>query len=186
MGKENLKMKRALISVVAVLLCLVLVACTQSQIINSIDVALTAASIALPIVASAVGLPPATVAEIVSWIQTALKGLSAVSDDLLTGGPAATVAAKITADLSGVVASEPDLTGMPVAIASVVQALASDVRDILGTYGSTAKVGGSLHSGPGNDVRFGAHDRQRIIALRAKALGLLADSQVRLQMLEAK
>ena len=93
-------------------------------------------------------------------------------------------AAKITADLSGVVASEPDLTGMPVAIASVVQALANDVRDILGTYGSTAKVGGSLHSGPGNGVHFGTHDRQRIIALRAKALGLLADSQVRLQMLE--
>ena len=179
-----MRTRRKLFVTIAALVCLSLVGCTQNQIINSIDVALTAASIALPIVASAVGLPPATVAEIVTWIRTALKGLSAVSDDLLTGGPAATVAAKITADLSGVVASEPDLTGMPVAIASVVQALANDVRDILGTYGSTAKVGGSLHSGPGNGVHFGTHDRQRIIALRAKALGLLADSQVRLQMLE--
>lgn len=177
-------MKRIVVSVVAVLLCLILVACTQSQIINSIDVALTAASIALPIVASAVGLPPATAAEIVVWIQTALKGLSAVSDDLLTGGPTATVAAKITADLSGVVASEPDLTGMPVAIASVVQAFAGDVRDILDTYGSGANVGGSLHSGLGNYIRFGTHDRQRIIALRAEALGLLADCQVRMKALK--
>ena len=177
-------MKRALFSVVAILLCLALVACTQNQIINAVDVALTAASVALPIVASAVGLPPALVAEIITWIQSALKGLSAVSDDLLTGGPAPVVAAKITSDLSGVVAGVPNLQGLPVAIASVVQALAGDVQGILTTYGTGANVGGSLHSGHGNNVHFGTHDRQRLIALRAKALGLLADSQVRLQMLK--
>ncbi|MGA2769957.1 MAG: hypothetical protein ABSG26_03980 [Bryobacteraceae bacterium] len=181
-------MKRALVSVVAVLLCLVLAACTQSQIINSIDVALTAASIALPIVASAVGLPPAVVAEIVTWIQSALKGLSAVSDDLLTGGPAGTVAAKITADLSGVVAATPNLQGLPVAIASVVQALATDVQDILTTYGAStlSTTASRLSPSPlgGKEIHFGTHDRQRLIALRAKALGLLADSDVRLQMLK--
>lgn len=177
-------MKRALISVVAILLCLVLVACTQSQIINSVDVALTAASIALPIVASAVGLPPAVVTEIVTWIQTALKGLQAVTADLLTGGPASVVAAKITGDLSGVVASVPNLQGLPVAIASVVQTLAGDVTDILTTYGANAKVGGALHSGPGSEVHFGTHDRERLIALKAKAAGVLADSQVRMQMLK--
>jgi hypothetical protein len=120
-----------------------------------------------------------------------LKGLSAVTDDLLTGGPAGTVAAKITADLSGVVAATPNLQGLPVAIASVVQALATDVQSILTTYGTQTiqmsadklLIGVPPTLGKG-EVHFGTHDRQRLIALRAKALGLLADSDVRLQMLK--
>jgi hypothetical protein len=73
---------------------------------------------------------------------------------------------------------------LPVAIASVVQALANDVNGILTTYGSGANVGGALHSGFGNDVHFGTHDRQRLIALRAKALGLQSDCQVRMKALK--
>ena len=179
-------MKRAAISVVAVLLCLALVACTQSQIINDIDVALTAASIALPIVASAVGLPPAVTTQIIGWVQLALKGLAATSDALLTGGPKAVVAAKITASLAGVVSSMPDLQGLPASIASVVQALANDVQGILAQYGTNALTlsAGKSDALSGNNIHFGTRDRQRLIALRAKAMGILADSEVRMQMLK--
>ena len=179
-------MKRALISTVAILLCLVMVACTQTQIITDIDVALTAASIALPIVASAVGLAPATVTAIINWIQAALKGLSATSDALVTGGPKAVVAAKITAALAGVVSSMPDLQGLPASIASVAQALANDVQGILAQYGTNALTlsAGKSDALGGSNIHFGTHDRQRLIALRAKAMGILADSEVRMQMLK--
>jgi len=179
-------MKRALISTVAILLCLVMVACTQTQIITDIDVALTAASIALPIVASAVGLPPATVTAIINWIQVALKGLSATSDALVTGGPKAVVAAKITAALAGVVSSMPDLQGLPASIASVVQALANDVQGILAQYGTNALTlsAGKSDALGGNNTHFRTRDRQRLVALRAKAMGILADSEVRMQMLK--
>ena len=175
-------MKRVCIFVVAVMLCLALVACTQNQVINSVDVALTAASIALPVVAGAAGLPPAVVADLLMWVQMATKGLQAVTVDLQAGGPASVVAANITRDLSGVVASVPNLQGLPVAIASVVQALAGDVSDILSKYGT--KVGGVLPTGPNANVHFGAHDQQRLVALQAKAAGILADSQTRMQMLK--
>jgi hypothetical protein len=182
-----MNMKRAAISVVAILLCLAMVACTQTQIISDIDVALTAASIALPIVASAVGLPPAVTTQIIGWIQLSLKGLTAVTGTLEKGGPAPQVAAEITAELSGIVASVPDLQGLPASIASVVQALATDVQGILTQYGTNALTSASAGRSDalgGNNIHFGTHDRQRLVALRAKAMGILADSEVRMQMLK--
>ena len=165
---------RKLAVVIVIAVCLCMIGCTQSQVINDIDIALSAAQVAIPIVAGAAGLPAAQVAEILTWIQAAVKALGSVSNRLSVGGSKGEVAAGITADLAGVVASEPDLQGVPASIASVVQTLATDVQKVLATYGAKPSVALSSHSALGSEVHFGSSDQKKIAGLKAKDLAALA------------
>ena len=151
-----------------------MIGCTQSQVINDIDIALSAAQVAIPIVAGAAGLPAARSAEILTWIQAAVKALGSVSNRLSVGGTTAEVSAGITADLAGVVASVPDMQGLPSSIATVVQALATDVRNVLASYGMRSALAASSHSALGPGVHFGPSDQKRIAGLKAKDLAALA------------
>jgi len=165
---------RRLTALVAIAVCLSMVGCTQSQIINDIDIALNAAQVAIPIVAGAAGLPAAQVAAILTWIEAAVKALGSVSNRLSAGGSTAEVAAGITADLAGVVASVPDLQGVPASIASVVQTLATDVQKVLATYGAKPQVALSARSTRAAGIHFGRSDRKKIEGLKAKDLAALA------------
>ncbi len=164
--------RMAVVTVIAVCLCMI--GCTQSQIINDIDIALSAAQMAIPIVAGAAGVPAARVAEILTWIQSAVKALGSVSNRLSVGGPAGQVATGITADLAGVVASVPDMQGLPASIATAVQTLATDVQNVLATYGGKSSLPLKSHSALGNKVRFGSSDQKRIAELKAKDQAALA------------
>jgi hypothetical protein len=150
--------------------CLCLIGCTQSQILNDIDIALNAAEVAIPIVAGAAGLTSVQATQILTWIQAAVKALGSVSDRLSAGGTSAEIAAGITADLSGVVASVPDLQGQPAAIASVVEALANDLENVLVTYGTKSSLAAASHKAK---VHFGRMNRNRIAGLKAKELSAL-------------
>ena len=163
---------RRLAVVIVMAVCLCMIGCTQSQIISDIDMALSAAQVAIPIVAEAAGLPAAQVAEILTWIQAAVKALGSVSNRLSAGGSTGVVAAGITADLAGVVASVPDLQGVPASIAAVVQALAGDVQKVLATYGTKSSLALS-HSTRGASIQFGRSDQKRIAGLKAKDLAAL-------------
>jgi len=151
-----------------------MIGCTQSQVINDIDIALNAAQVAIPIVAGAAGLPAAQAAEILTWIQAALKALGSVSNRLSAGGTTAEVSVGITADLAGVVASVPDLQGLPSSIASVVQTLATDIQNVLATYGTKSSLAASSHRALGARVHFGRSGQERIAGLKAKDLAALA------------
>ncbi len=166
--------KAAVRSVIVIAVCLCLIGCTQSQIINDINIALNAAQVAIPIVSGAAGLPAAQIAEILTWIQVALKALGSVSNRLSAGGTTAEVSAGITADLAGVVASVPNLQGLPTSIATVVEALATDVQNVLATYGMKSSLAASSHSALGARVHFGRSGLERIAALKAKDLAALA------------
>ncbi len=159
---------------IAIAVCLCMIACTQAQVINDIDIALNAAQAAIPIVAGAAGLPAAQIAEILTWIQAALRALGSVSNRLSAGGTAAQVSAGITADLARVVASEPNLQGLPSSVAAVVGALAADVQNVLARYGTKSSLAASPYSAAGARVRFGRADMERIAALKAKDVAALA------------
>ncbi len=165
---------RRLTAIVVIAVCLSMIGCTQSQVISDIDIALSAAQVAIPIVAGAAGLPAARVAEILTWIEAAVKALGSVSNRLSVGGPAGEVAAGITADLAGVVASVPDLQGVPASIATVVQTLATDVQKVLATYGAKSSLTLKSHSALGAKVHFRSSDQKKIAGLKAKDLAALA------------
>ena len=164
---------RKLAVVIVIAVCLCMIGCTQSQIINDIDIALSAAQVAIPIVAGAAGLPAARVAELLTWIQAAVKALGSVSNRLSVGGSTGVVSAGITADLAGVVASVPDLQGVPASIATVVQALATDVQKVLATYGAKSSLALSSHSTRAASIHFGGSDQKKIAGLKDKDLAAL-------------
>lgn len=165
---------RRLAVVIVIAVCLCMIGCTQSQIVNDIDIALSAAQVAIPIVAGAAGFSADRTAEILTWIQAAVKALGSVSNRLSIGGTTAEVSAGITADLAGVVASVPDLEGLPSSIAIVVQALATDVQKVLATYGMKSSLTASARATLGVRVHFGPSGQKRIAGLKAKDLAALA------------
>jgi hypothetical protein len=164
---------RRLAVVIVIAVCLCMAGCTQSQIINDIDIALSAAQVAIPLVAGAAGLPAAQIGEILSWIRAAVNALGSVSNRLSIGGSTGAVSAGITADLANVAASVPDLQGVPASIASAVQALATDVQKVLATYGQKSSLALTPHSALATGVHFGRSDQKRIAGLKAKDLAAL-------------
>jgi hypothetical protein len=73
-----------------------------------------------------------------------------------------------------VVASVPDLQGLPASIATVVGALAADVQNVLATYGTKSALAASSHRALGARVHFGRSGQARIAGLKAKDLAALA------------
>ena len=72
------------------------------------------------------------------------------------------------------VASVPDLQGLPAPIATVVGALAADVQNVLATYGTKSALAASSHRALGARVHFGRSGQARIAGLKAKDLAALA------------
>jgi hypothetical protein len=137
-----------LISLVLVLaLALAFFACTSNQIINSVEVAITAAEVALPIVAGA-SIPPATMTALLDYLQLASTALGKVSTIIETGGTTASVAAQITAALSGVVQQDAQLqqqmAGLPSFIVSAINQVATDLASLLDKYGQKYMAPGTL------------------------------------------
>ena len=158
------------------ILCGVTVGCTQTQVISDIDMALNAAELILPLLLPLVGpaVTPA-IAQVEAWVPIAVQALAAVDADLQKGGEAAIIAAAITRDLAGIVASVPSLAGLPAAIATDVQALVSAIQNILQKYGSVALAtslkGGAYHGLKGN-LHYTGHNLERVQGQRARAVEL--------------
>ena len=165
---------RRLAVVLVIGVCLAMVGCTQSQVISDMDIALSAAQVAIPIVAGAAGLSAAQTAQILTWIQAAVKALGSVSNRLSVGGTTAEISAGITADLASVVAAAPYLQGLPASIATVVGALAGDLQNVLTTYGMKSSLMAASRPAAGASIHFGRSDQKRIAGLKAKDLAALA------------
>jgi hypothetical protein len=79
------------------------------------------------------------------------------------------------------VASIPSLAGLPADVATEVKQIATDLQQILAKYGApktSLTLAGAKSPGLGRgQIHFKQHDRERLIALRAQALGLLAAVQ---------
>lgn len=126
-------------------LCFTQCACTQSQIINDLEIAADAASAAAPIVLGAAGLP----AGVVNYVADANKAITCASTAIEAGGSSAAVAAEVVGCLATAVA--PALpAGTPETVVAVVSALDSDIQSILKQYTASAQaalkaVGGEYH-----------------------------------------
>jgi hypothetical protein len=180
---------RATVALVLVL-CLLMVGCTQTQIITAVEGAVSAASIAFPVVAGAANLAPAVVSLIMEGLQAANQALAAISTALAAGGSTASIAATITNDLAGVVAQLKGLPPLVGEVATDVQTVVTDLEGILTQYGSPTPTSSMARSTPvggmpgwkGTTVQWEAKDVMRLVAVRAKAqANMIAIQQWRLQ-----
>jgi len=166
--KFNIASRTVLISV----LCLCLIGCTPAQIIADITTAVNAAEVIIPIIMPFLNASPKAQA-VSDWTQAALAGLDSVSNCLSIGGTQTEQAACVTANLAKVAATVPELAGLPSNVAAAVSVLASDVENLLKTYGTppTAKAASST-----TEIHYNARAQSQLSALKvriAKDLGRL-------------
>jgi hypothetical protein len=129
---------------------LILSACSPSQTIGNLQIALDAISAALPIVSGLTGIPQPLVTTVETYITATNQALGQSSTILAGSGTDAQKAAQIAAAFAGIAA--PIVPGQFSAIASLVQTIAGDVASFLGSVpAATANAltgGGGLASVP--------------------------------------
>ena len=162
----------ALVAVLTLGMC----ACSETQIISAVEVAIDAAEVALPLVAGLAGVPPALVAQLLDYLQAASQALSQVSAVLAKGGSQASIAVQITQILSTVVSQDAviqqEIGPLGGAVAAAISAVMKDIQNILNTYGApstTAKA--TFGSGT---YHFTGKNLARLDAAQAKAIALAA------------
>jgi hypothetical protein len=160
------------VGIVAMLLaCFCMVGCSEAQIITDLNLALQAAEVLIPLITPFLGSGASpTMLKVAAWTKDGLAAVSAASACESQDSTAAEKAACVTAALAGVVASEPDLAGLPANIAAAVQNFANYLGTILNTYGSKAAVPWSNKIDTGNmkfSLSVGAKTKLDAIATRA-------------------
>jgi hypothetical protein len=141
-------------------LCLVSYACSASTIITDIDIAAQAASVAVPIVLAATGLPASLQSTIIAYLTAANEGLGCAASATEASTDPATVSAAILKCLAGLNIAPTLPAGVAQNVAAVVQALASDIANIINQYAKVGVNAGKLQAAAGSGnwkLSFGDH-----------------------------
>ena len=123
----------------ATLLILVLALTGCGSAVNDLQVALDAITTAFPLIAGLTGVPAATTAEVVNYLDAANNALDQASTILAGPGTDAQKTAQIVAAFAAVVA--PVVPSQYSALASLVQAIAGDVAKFLAGLPATTSTG---------------------------------------------
>jgi hypothetical protein len=142
-------------SIFAIALCVILAACSTSQVVESLQVATLAATAAIDALGTAV---PAEVTNYLAAVNTAI---GCTTTELQSGDPADQQALKITACFAS--AAAPVIPGgTPAIIAAAVAAVATAVSAFLAHYPTTAQ----LKAAAGQHVKWSAGDRHTLGAIQ--------------------
>ena len=168
----------ALLALVLVLVTTAfMVACTSNQIITDAEMAISGIELALPLVSTQAGISPALLSEIMDYLDAGSRALGQLTDVLAAGGPASTVAIRVTALFSGIVAQDAkiqaDIGGLPSAIISAIHVVTLSLEKILTQYGTAAATSHGLTAGkPAPEYHFTGRSAQRLQVAKAKAVEL--------------
>jgi hypothetical protein len=124
-----------------VLIGIFLVACSSGTVIMALEAAVSAAEVAIPVVAGAVGLPPATLSTIMSYLQAVSEATSQASTILAS--TTTTSAQKSAAILQAFVTASKALNlppGTSTEVVSVVNAVATAVANFLTNFANAKPV----------------------------------------------
>ena len=106
------------------------VACSQTQVVASLEAAIAAAEFALPIVAQQVNLDPAVKAQVLAYLRASNTALTEVAAALSSGGSQASIAARIVAAVSAVPAANLP-AGTPQVIVAAINTVAVALEGVL-------------------------------------------------------
>jgi hypothetical protein len=153
-------------ALVGVVIAVVLLqSCTAPQIIDTLDAVVSAAEVAVPVIAAAVNLPPGLASTIVTYLQSVSVAAGKASVIIAGPGTSASKDAQIIAAFAGVVGGALP-PGTPAAIATVVQAVAQAVVNFLATIpASTTTIGAALS----HSIRVSAADKVRLTSIKTRA-----------------
>ncbi len=153
-------------SAIAIVLVVVLflTACQPSTLISALDAVVTAAEIALPIIGSTAGIPPAVMSGIVSYLQAVDVAIHQTSVILAGPGTAADKAAQILAAFAGTAAGCNCIPpGTPQVVVSVIQAVANAIAKFLAQFAQPSLLA-SDHA-----IKITRADRAALAKIRTRA-----------------
>ena len=159
--------KRKTFGIALLVLALVLSGCTSNQVITSLEVAVQAVTVALPVLSALGGIPPDLANASVSYASAVNQALSQASQILDSTGTDAEHAALIAAAFAGI--AVPVVPAQYQALASVIQALATDVAHFLGGLPG-ASIAMARTSGPAHFTKWSDAEKGRITAAHQKAV----------------
>lgn len=138
-----LNYKRIGLSVFLACVLLIQSACNTSAIVTVLQDAVQAATVALPVVATAAGIPPVVTTAVENYLVAANSGIEQSASILTSGQTPAQEATQITAIFAKVVA--PQLPpGTPQSVVSAVQSVADSIAKMLAQMEvKKAAVGGA-------------------------------------------
>jgi hypothetical protein len=139
---------------IALLLVLLLVACSMSTIITDIQIAVDAVSVAAPVIAAFAG-PGATA--ILAYTTAATNGLNCVLTAAeMPNVTTAMLAAAISTCLATIVAPQFP-PGTPQVIINLVSAVVTDVANIITRYGAKGTLAAGVNGGTKLHLTYGDH-----------------------------
>ena len=146
----------------AMALMLILLACTTSQVIANLQIALDAISAGLPILAGITGVPAGTVAAVETYITATNQALGQASTILAGSGTDAEKAAQIAAAFANI--AKPIVPSQYAAIAALVATVAGDVAQFLASVPASAPVAvvASKTATPGKTTSWSSHDKEML------------------------
>jgi hypothetical protein len=156
---------------------LAMIGCGTQTVIQILQLCVDAATAAIPTVAQAAGVSPATVALLLGYLQQVSQAVSGAATILNGTLPPAQKAAQIVVLFAGIVV--PNLTGLPANIVSAIQLVAKYVAQLLASL--------PVPAGPGlvapevqMKVAITVEDQTHLAAIKAKAeVNLAAIAQIK-------
>lgn len=144
---------------------LILSACSTSQVIANLQIALDAVAAGLPILSGLTNVPPEVVAQVETYVGATNQALGQASTILAGTGTDAQKAAQIAAAFAGIAA--PIVPPQYAAIANLVKTVAQDVAAFLASVpGNTAA---SARVAMGQTTRWSSHDYEMLAKCTAEA-----------------
>lgn len=113
----------------ALAVLLILTACSSSQVVSNLQIALDAITVALPVLGGLTGVPPATVAAATTYVAQANQALGQASTILAGPGTDAQKSLQIFAAFAGI--AKPDIPTQYGALVSIVATVAQEVGKFL-------------------------------------------------------
>jgi len=159
-----------LAAVLMLVLALPLVGCSQSEVTTSIDAAITAVQVALPIL-SAAGVPPDVIQTAATWLNGASNALNGVLAELDSQDSAAVQAAKITQLLSAYTSANLP-PGTPQIVAQALNAVAAAIAQVLQNFPKAKALPTA-----GKPYKLSDADRRELSADKEKLAGILQQLQ---------
>ncbi len=160
---KHMKHKRSVGAVLV--LAIFLQACQPSTLISSLEAVVTAAEIAIPVIGAAAGLPPATVAGIVTYLQLVDQATVQASNILAGPGTSAQKAAQILAAFASIASGCNCIpAGTPAVVVAVVEAVIQAVAKFLGNFNPKA-----LTAADQPTIKISGRDRAALAKIRTRA-----------------
>lgn len=169
------KLAFALLIVFVIVLLLATLACQQSSVITSLEAAVAAAEVAIPVIGQATGLPPQTQALIVTYLQAVSAATSQAATILAETQPW-TSTQKATQILQVFVKVDAGITlpvGVPAEVQSVLNGVATAVATFLENFKGTPANGSQF---PQRAVKIPASSKSKLVSLKARSDVNLAKS----------